>query len=367
MAAEYLLLIKTAAGVTLRALTGHAGGFLQLYYEKRVNQVGMLTFELHATHAAIDDLDTDSQVEVWRRDLANSVDWEADFYGLFRDEERRVDGNGTVIFRAICVDQMNLLAREVVAWYANTADRSVFDEVKASTVMTNLVRYNLTADATTGNGRLYTTDLSGITYETDDDDGGLVTLECANMNLLEALMTAARVGDRDFWLDKTGAQSWVFRTDNYLGDDRSSQVTFALNYGNMANPVLRRGRLNEKTRALVGGPGSDTSRTYVVRTGENYSATNSHVIFVNATNYTTTEGLNAAGDALLDELEARDDLTWEAIQTPGALYGVHYFHGDLVTGYFQGVTAVKQITDVKVQFQPAQDRAETISIGTSNI
>src|SRR3972149_1457672 len=353
MSVEYAIIIKTRAGAPKRILTGEENGFRQFTYRKEVNGVGLLSFDLDAEHDAIADLEQDGQVEVWRRDTANSIDWYADFEALFVDEERRADEDGNSIFRAICPGQMDFLARAVVAWAANTANRSLFEAVKASTIMTNLVRYNATSDATTGNGRIRTSDLANITYETDDNDGNVLTFACAQQPLLEALQDVARIGDRDFWLERTGAQAWTFRTDNYLGDDRSATVTFALNFGNMGNPVLRRNRLNDATVAIVGGQGQDDNRTFVTRTGTNFNATYRSVeVFYPATQYTTAAGLNAAGDLRPDEMRARDDLAWDVIQTPGSLYGVHYFLGDLVTGYYEGITATKQITSVTVTFAP---------------
>lgn len=368
MAVDYAIVIKTRAGVTKRVLTGQENGFRQLAYRKEVNAVGLLTFDLDAEHEAIADLEQDGQIEVWRRDAANSIDWYEDFSALFVDEERSADDDGNSTFRAICPGQMDFLARAVVAWPANVANRSLFTSVVASTIMTNLVTYNATSSATTANGRIRTTDLANITCEADDTSGNSITFACAQQPLLEALQDVARIGNRDFYLVRTGAQAWQFRTDNYLGDDRSSTVTFALNYGNMSNPILRRNRLNEKTVAIVGGQGSESDRTFVTRTGTNYNSSyNSKETFYPATTYSTTGGLNAAGDIRLDELRARDDLSWDIIQTPGSLYGVHYFLGDLVTGYYQGVTATKQITAVSITFAPGSDRAEIIAAETGNV
>ncbi len=369
MTIEYAVVIKTRAGAPLYVLTGQANGFRQLSYKKQLNDVGLLMFDLDANHAAIAYLEQDGQVEVWRRDIANSLDWTSDFETLFVDEERSSDDDGNSVFRAICVGNLDFLAREVVAWPDNVANRSLFTAQKSSTIMTNLVTYNaVAASATTGNSRIYTTDLANITCEADDVSGNVITYACGKAPLLEALQDVARIGDRDFYLVRTSAQAWQFRTDNYLGTDRSSTVTFALNYGNMSNPVLRRNRLTEKTKALVGGQGTDSTRTYVTRTGTNYNATyNSKVVFVPATQYSDSNGLNAEGDVRLDELRAKDDLQWNVIQTSGSSYGIHYFLGDLVTGYYQGVTATKQISAVSITFAPGNDRVETIQIETISI
>lgn len=369
MAVEYAIIIKSRAGAPQRIITGEAGGFRWLSYRKELNAPGLLMFDLRADHAAIAGLERDGQIDVWRRDPANSLDWYVDFEALFVDEERFTDDAGNGTFRAICPGQMDFLSRAVVAWVAETADRSVFTADPAETIMKTLVTYNaVAASATTGNGRLRTTDLANITVEADAAGGNSVTFACAHQGLLEALQDVARIGARDFYLARTGAQAWEFRVKQYLGTDRSASVVFALNYGNMGNPQLRRNRLNEKTVAIVGGQGVEDDRDFEVRTGTNYNATyNSKETFYPATQYTTAAGLQAAGDIRLDELRARDDLTWDVIQTPGSLYGVHYFLGDLVTGLYQEITATKQISAVTVTFAPGDDRVETIQIDTENL
>lgn len=369
MAVEYAIIIKTRAGAPLYILTGQDNGFRQLSYKKQLWDAGLLIFDLDSGHVAIANLEQDAQVEVWRRDIANGLDWYADFETLFVDEERHADDDGNSTFRAICPGNLDFLGRELVAWPDNVADRSLFTAQKASTVMTNLATYNVVAaSATTGNGRIYTTDIANITCEADDSSGNVITYACGKTPLLEALQDVARIGNRDFFLVRTGAQSWQFQTDNYLGDDRSATVTFALNFGNMSNPVLKRNRLDEKTRVLVGGQGTNSSRSYVVRTGTNYNATyNSKTVFLPATQYSDSNGLNAAGDVRLDELRAKDDLEWDTIQTPGSMYGLHYFFGDVISGYYEGITAPKQISEVNVTFAPGHDRAETIQIKSINV
>lgn len=369
MPADYAIVIKTRAGIAKRILTGQEGGFLWLSYKKELNAPGLLMFDLDGEHEAIDDLEEDSQVEVWRWDETNSLAAYADIETLFVDEERRADDDGNIFFRAICPGVLDFLARAVVAWPANEADRTIFTADPAETILKTLVTYNaVAASATTANGRLRTTDLANITVQADGAGGNTLTFACAQQDLLEALQDVARIGDRDFWLTRTAAQAWNFRTAQYLGTDRSASVVFAVNFGNMGSPILRRNRLNEKTVVIVGGQGTDDTRDFEIRTGDNYNATyNSKEEFYPATAYTTSAGLQAAGDVRADELRAKDDLTWEFIQTPGSRYGVHYGHGDLVTGKFQDISATKQIVSVTVTYAPSNERAETIQAETATV
>lgn len=369
MASEYALVIKSRNGDAQRILTGQAGGFLQIAYDAEVNAPGQLTFDVVGGHEVIDLLEQDGQIEVWWRDPDLSVTWQQDFDALFVDEIRSADDDGNTIYRAICPGVLDFLGREVVLWYSNTADRSIFTSDPAETIMKTLVTYNATTTATTANGRVeHDSDLDMIAVESDGGGGTSITFACAWKNLLVALQEIARIGGRDFWLEKTAAQTWEFRTAEYLGADNRDSLIFALNYGNMARPVLRRNRLNEKTVAVVGGQGTEVDRDTVKRTGANYDADfNSRVIFYAATEYTTEAGLNAAGDIRLDELQARDDLNWDIIQTPGCLYRTHYALGDVVTGYYEGVTAAKQIRKVSVTFALSGNVAETIRMETANV
>ena len=102
----------------------------------------------------------------------------------------------------------------------------------------------------------------------------------------------------------TGARAWEFRYyPGQLGTDRTSTVIFSLNRGNMASPRLTRERRNAATVAIVGGQGEESDRAVVVRTGANYSVDWDVETFYNASSFSTDEGLNSAGDAVLIERE----------------------------------------------------------------
>lgn len=346
MSAVYQLRAYTPAGVLTNIITD----FINLAYVREVNGPGMCQFTLNADHLAIDDLELDAQVEVWRADAANGIDWYCDFYGFWRGEQRRADSDGTSTYTAYCVGQMSLLARAIIAYPAATADRCAFTTAKAETIAKGLVTYNATSSGTTADGRVRTVTLAGISNQADGATGNTLDFNCAWRNLLGALQEVAQIGGGDFDLVKTGAQTWEFRWYvGQLGTDRSATLTFALQYGNMANPQLTRNSSDEKTVAIVGGQGEESSRTVRVRTGTNYAAThNATETFVQASMYTTTEGLNAAGDRELDTMKRRDVLTFDVLQVPSTRYGLHYTLGDLVTGYYQGITATKIIQRVTV-------------------
>jgi len=358
MSAIYQLRTYTSSGVLTNIITD----FLKLAYVREVNGPGTLQFTLNAEHIAIDDLALDAQVEVWRADAVNGVAWYCDFYSFWRGEQRRTDNDGSATYTAYCIGQMSLLARAIVAYKAGTTFRSAFTSFKAESIAKDLVIYNATNAGTTADGRIRTVTLAGIGVQADGATGNTLDFNCAWRNLLASLQEVAQVGGGDFDLIKTGAQTWEFRWYNgQRGADKSATITFALQYGNMANPQLVRNSSDEKTIAIVGGQGEESSRTVVVRTGANYEAThNATETFVQASSYTTTDGLNAAGDRELDTLKRRDVLTFDVLQIPSTRYGLHYGLGDLVTGYYQGITATKIIQRVTVSLDASG--AESIKV-----
>lgn len=352
MALYYHIRIYNASGALQYIVTD----FVALRYTNLVNAAGLCVFTVSGNHPIVSDLDLDWQVEVWR---SNPVDedtptgaWAADFRGFFRDEMRNSDNDGQSFFTAYCPAQISLLGRRDIAWAAQTTDRTIFISEPAETIAKTLVDYNAGANATTGNGRIRTGTITGLSVETDGASGNTLDWNCFGVNLLETLTAIARVGDGDFDLVKTGATAWEFRWyDGQLGTDRSASVRFSLPLGNMSNPVLRRHRMSERTVAIVAGQGEGSGRSFVTRTGENYAVgTNDIEMMIDARDVSTTNGLNARGDVRLDEVEARDDLTFDVIQTPASRYNYHYFLGDLVTGIYQGVSSTKKIHAVTIDF-----------------
>lgn len=363
MSVAYQLRTYTPAGV----LTGIVPNFLDLSYRKEVNGVGRLGFVLPAGHTVIPTLTLDAQVEVWRANQDAGIDWYCDFYGFWRGEQRKASADGITTYTAICVGQMDLLRRSVVAYPAATSNRNTFASEPAETILKSLVKYNATSSGTTGDGRKRNVTTVGVSLQADGGGGNIIDYNCAWQNLLSSLQEVASIGGGDFDLIKTDARAWEFRWySGQRGTDRSNQITFALQYGNMATPSLTRDHSEEKTIAIVGGLGEETDRTVVVRTGANYDAEENAVeTFVDARQLTATDSLNARGDQELDTRRQRNELVFDVLQVPSTLYGKHYFLGDLVTGYYEGITSTQQITAVSVSL--GADGKESIKVELSDV
>lgn len=358
MATQYQLRVYNRAGTIQHLITD----FLSLSYVKEMNAAGLLTFDLLADHRAVADLDLDWQVEVWRRNAEQGIDWYCDYYGFWRGEERSANSDGRAVYRALCQAQLGMLGRAIVGYKANTSSRSLFVGTPAETIAKLLVTYNLTSSGTTADGRVRTVTRTGITVPASGGTGTLMDLGCAWRNLLDVLRDVAAVGGGDFDLVKTAAASWEFTWyDGQLGTDRSASVVFALEYGNVSAPKLTRTYLKERSVGIVGGQGTDSARVIEVRTGTNYAADyNDTEAFIDARQLSTALALRQYGDAELYDRRAFNDLTFDVLQVPQTLYGKHYFLGDLVTARYEDVTAVKKVERVTVAMTP--DGSERIRV-----
>jgi hypothetical protein len=323
----------------------------------------MIEFAIAGDHAILDDILLNWQVEVWRKPSGGT--WGREITGLYRYLHWSYsDDNSAVI---MCPGLMSMLGWRIVAWTAAYTDRSKFTSEKAETIANTLVKYNATSDATTGNGRERDGAITGLTVEADGAEGNTIDWYCAYDNLLTSLQDLTLVGGGDFDLVKTSSTAWQWRWyTGQLGTDNSSSVTFALERGNMGNPVYIDNRLNEKTACIVGGQGEEANRTIEIRTGTNYNAsTNNTEMFEQATDITTQAGLQSRGDKALAEVEAVKEFRFDVLQIPGCEYGDDYVLGDKVTAvnpYDQTAYTVK-VQSVSVAIK--EDGTEDINVEMS--
>lgn len=362
MATDYEVWIRDKIGTRRRVIPGRA--FMRVEYVKQINNAGLLMFELPSNHPAIADLEYDGIIEVRRRDLASGTDWYVDFGGLYVDYERWTDQDRVSRFRAYCPGYLDLLGGETVAWPANTTNKSYFAAQPAESVVKALVNHNAVAvNATTGNGRYYTTDVTGVSVQADGGGGNDITREFAGQNLLAALQDVADIGGGDIDLIRGAGATWEFRWyQGQRGTDRTDTLVFALQYKNMELPRLAGNRLTERTRVVVLGQGAEGARSHRVRTGANYSMTGRNRTVFTTVSETDDDALDAAGDLRMDELRANTQLQFLARDTAARRYGRDFFLGDLGAAYYEGVAGTKQIVEIAVVVEPDAAQPEKIDV-----
>jgi hypothetical protein len=383
MATKYELRIYSQTGVRMARVSGQGGaqgnptkaGFTQISYVRGVNEIGTGVFTIHADSQVLNYLVQDGepimdvQVEIWRWDYANSITPYCDFYGFQRDRDFNTDENGAITYTCHLREQSDLLSRAEILYRANVANRSYFNNVATETILKTLVTRNATSSGTTADGRDRNVDPWGafVSVQADGATGTSQTISCMGQNLHDVLQAVANTGGLNYWLTKTGAQAWEFRTAALLGTDRTNSVKFAELRGNMRRPKLTGNKRMERTVVTAGGQGTDSMRKVRTRTGANYHATyNSRELFVNASQYSTDAGLDSAADERLRELRANDELSFEVIQVPSTLYGKHYFLGDKVTALFRDKSYTPQIRQVQVNVSAGGRLTEDIQIYVSN-
>lgn len=357
MATEYRIDVLTPAGIKIAEVTD----YLALTYHRKLWEPGLLSFQLRGDHSVITQLANNSQVIVYRRNVAMGLGWTADFWGLFRGQTRHYSDHE--IFTALCPGILTMLSWRIVGWTSGAVSRSQFDSIAAETVLKTLVNYNAGAAATTANGRVRNGTISGITVQTDQARGNLVGEACAWQNLLTPLQRVAKIGGGDFDLVWTGGQTWDFRYyPGQLGTDRTATIMFALERDNIADVTYSYDRTKEITVAIVGGAGKAADRTIVVRTSADYvSGSNDLEMFVDDRQDTLTSSLNAFGDAKLYDIRARQLLGFKVLQVPSSFYGVHYQFGDLVKSTYAGAVLTQKIISVGVTVH--KDGSEQIDVG----
>ena len=338
--------------------------FTSLAYTKQVNGVGLIEISLKGDHSLLQSLSDKWLFEIWRK--PDQGDWAKDTSGLFRRLEWRYSDRPQA--RLYCYGLLSMLSWRIVAFKAGTTNRSLFTNTKAETIANTLVKYNATADATIINGRLLNGAITGLSAAKDNQGGNTLDWYCAYDNLNSTLQDLALVGGGDFDIVRTGTWTFEWRWyEGQLGTDRSASVIFALERGNLANPVFTENNYQHRNIAIVGGKGEEDLRAILVVTGSTWSAGNQFEVFVNATDVETEEGLIARGESKLAETAGTKNLVFDVLQTPSTRYGVHYFLGDLVSAinpYNQEVYKLKVDT---VAIALEESGAETVSVGVRNV
>lgn len=346
------MIVKSPAGIKLAQLVGSAsGGFLSLSAAMRVNAAGILTFNLRAGNPVIDQLEDDSQVEMWRNETML-------FRTLYQGPPQyTVDERDQELFIATCYGEKDLLNRAIIAWESGTQNRATFTEMRAESIMYTLVKYNVTADATTENGRIVSNPFNVIALESDLGRGESLTRDdMSGKPLLQELQDIAKVGDVDFDLVQTGAQTWTFRVyPGQIGVDRTEEVVFSRTRKNMGQIAYNPSPQDPRTVIVVGGGGEGAEREYAARYGPDYSSTYHREYFHSHTSEAgSTAMLQAAGDKVAQEKRSISTLSFQPLQVAGTRYGIDYNLGDLVRGTHRDISATYQVVGVSINVSPGQ-------------
>lgn len=377
MAVRYQVLLRSQAGTQVALLTT----WYSLEYVVRLNDIGTFTLEIDGSLPVVSEFIVDGQVEIRRRDQDASpeIDWYTDFRGFQRTTVLKTDADGRSRFASIGVDPKHLLARRVILFKDTSTEAAKTGP--GETVMKSYVNENAGPGATAP-PRLFAGVFPGLTIQASAGAGSTWEGNKPYRPLFRTVREIADATAVDFDLVVTGAVTLEFQAKaEPLGVDRTTTgidpgtglnaagnapLVFSLDFGNMEAPALTTHRIDEVTAAIILGQGAEDDREVIQRTSAaaTASAFNRIESVRNANQEEDTAALNAVGDAMLQDLQARETFFFQALQIPSTLYGRDYFVGDLVTARYGSIERNLKITAATIK---VVEGVETIDIEVSDV
>lgn len=380
MAVSYHVVLKNALGAQVALFDD----WDTLLVAQVVNGIGSFDLIISGYDARAALFEVDSQIEVYRSNLAYGIAAYIEFEGLCRDFYREIDENGKRTFRVTGTGYNDLLYRRTIAYYSGTTytDKSAPSE----TIMKEFVYENAGAGAASPNRLFITGPITGFTIEGGSGTGATWTGARAYRNLLDILQEISVQTLMDFDTIGIGAALYEFRT--YVGQRGLDRTTtglnsttglngagnvpqvFSLQYGNMGTPSYKVRRSDERNAALVLGAGADSSRVVVERTDAvamAASPVNAREITRDARNESTLAGLQTKGDQLLKQFQYTEEFDFSYIETPACQYGRDFNIGDMITAQFDEIQVNKKIVGVSARVQGGIEKAEQLFIRLSDI
>jgi len=338
--------------------------FEALSYAQRINAIGAFTLAVREENFNLSFAHLDGRIVVWRKPEGGHR--YIDFAGFIRGVTRQYqDGRESIVLAG--PDYNDMLRRRRIAYAATTAQARKADQ--ADDMMVALVNENLGALAPAGRN----VTALGFSVAPAISAGTIVRGDFAYEGLLDTLQKASDASrstpaTQAFFGVVPLGSGWdmQFRTNvPQWGQDHSypsgvhGPVIFALERGNMANPVLEWDRRDEVNVIYAAGRGEDLARPVIevadaAREGE--SPLNRCEGFESVDAPTTLELIDGA-NAKLDEGRGKRRFTFDVVEVPSTVYGLHWGFGDLVTAVYAGEQWDLHVAAVEVSIQ---NRVETM-------
>lgn len=311
-----------------------------LIAQVNVNRPATYALRLNGSDTRVQLFDLDGILEGWWADPENGIAWRREFAAWAVDTDRWTDAGGLKNFISSGVGLEDLLARTIIDAYSGSA------ESEASGTGEEALREYVDEQAGLGAG---TRARTGLSLEAVHSPalGSLWDGQRSNKNLLTVCQQIAEATGVQFGIERMGAYTFEFRVWEPM--DRSDTVIFAEERGNMGEPRVTSRGSQVSNWVKIGGEGEADARevAYVEDTTSiALSPQNRREIFLQAVDQSAGGQLESRGDQALAENRATSTFTFRPLQTPGCLYGKHYFLGDLVRALYDGATYIKRVDTV---------------------
>ena len=336
-----------------------------LSFTHKVNQRGVIRFEIDGEDERITLFALDAQIEVWRRNPMVALDWYIEWEGFIRttnDGFSQFDNNSFVVYGFSYLD----LARRAHIMY-DSLQAEATKSAPAETVIKEFVNENIGANALIANGREDDNVLLGLTIEADGAVGSTWDGSEAYENLGSVIAKVSLNSARnnlpvDFDIVGTGDATFEFRTyESQRGLDRTEgnsdgndEVKFSLGLGNMIVPILSKNRSKEKNVIYALGRGNDDQKQ--IGKSEDIPAQTSspwnRVEGTTSASVTTgddqSDQLQDAATEQLQQSGFDEQLNFAVLQIPNSYYGLHYTWGDKITAEYKDSKFDKKIVEARV-------------------
>ncbi len=291
--------------------------------------------------------------------------WRIQLRGHIRDSQISTDDMGNVFYLIYISDLLEVLDRYITGYPTGINNKSEWTGAEIAVIADNLVDFNATANGTVAGSRIRdVTVVGGLIGQGAIGGSAVVNYSVEpGRNLLDVLTEIGNIAGFVYKVDTEFAhvgdwdQIGPLTARQTVSTDRSADVIFSLHLDNVSNLNISSDSLREKTVAIIGGKNVGTSRTFAVRTGDNYAANNDKEIWVDAASKEADE-LDDIGDFALAQRKARISMDAEIFSSLGYVFGRDFFLGDYVSVFLGGVVAVKLIDSVELVFdqglQPTQ-------------
>ena len=338
--------------------------FNGLEYVKTQNAIGSLVIDIPRGLLNYDEFSVGDIFEVWR-EKNGTLELQNETAYFLQNWEFRADSEGGEYIQLTAFDANWLLDTAIVWAYAGSTDAAITDY--PDDMMKTIVENELGAASGV-------TSRTKLTCAPDLSAGGTsITKECAYRNVLAVVQEIAETAsENDTWLGfdvvRTAAGTFEFRTyTGQRGQDHGrlsgDPRLVGKQYGNLSEATFGTYHADERNVVYVGGQGEEDERAFVTRsnaTRYNASKWNRREYFVDSRGTSSTDMMDADGDAALDEYKPKQMLTGTLHDTPGMQYNIHYQFGDVLSVEAFGYHVDCHVKAVRVRVD--QDGGEQLDI-----
>jgi hypothetical protein len=330
-------------------------GMVACEFVRTANDIGWFTVQLGDIDPRF--LSVDNILEFYRTPVGSAPILMG--VGFLRSWEYSEDDTGAVGVLLNGPDQMDLLARRIVAY---TDPKSMWEKGPdyADDLMKDVVSENMgptSTDPWYNRGRAYPASHFSIApKESLGRDNTIQTFQFRDtIAVLQELAAYSGWPSSDdnfvgkpvwFDLDYVGPAKFMFRTwvpirgiDRTLGT-AIAPLVFSRQAGNLSGPVLRFDYASEQNIVYGLGPGEGEDRMVDPENDvprENLSIWNLHEGVCPATEETTLLGVAKRAYSKMQEMRPRVVFEGQLVDTPKTRFGVDWGYGDIITVQFQGM------------------------------